>query len=99
MKKVIFVILGLDFSGAENVLIQYLDGNSEIDPYFVFIYEGNAAQHFSERFGASKVFQLKICYIKNELRFLPKVTQYVVCTVIDICRIKLLEAPLMKKLK
>ena len=44
MKKVIFVILGLDFSGAENVLIQYLDGNSEIDPYFVFIYEGNAAQ-------------------------------------------------------
>lgn len=76
MKKVIFVILGLDFSGAENVLIQYLDGNSEIDPYFVFIYEGNAAQHFSERFGASKVFQLKICYIKNELRFLPKVTQY-----------------------
>lgn len=32
MKKVIFVILGLDFSGAENVLIQYLDGNSEIDP-------------------------------------------------------------------
>lgn len=76
MKKVIFVILGLDFSGAENVLIQYLDGNSEIDPYFAFIYEGNAAQHFSERFGASKVFQLKLSYIKNELRFLPKITQY-----------------------
>ena len=76
MRKVLFVILGLDFSGAENVLIQYLDGNSEIDPYFAFIYEGNAAQHFSEKFGASKVYQLKLSYIKNELRFLPKITQY-----------------------
>lgn len=76
MKKVLFVILGLDFSGAENVLIQYLDGNSEIDPYFAFIYEGNAAQHFNEKFGASKIYQLKLSYIKNELRFLPKITQY-----------------------
>lgn len=55
MKKVLFVILGLDFSGAENVLIQYLDGNSEIDPYFAFIYEGNAAQHFNEKFGARPI--------------------------------------------
>ena len=76
MKKVLFVILGLDFSGAENILIQYLDGNSEIDPYFAFIYEGNAAQHFNEKFGASKIYQLKLSYIKNELRFLPKITQY-----------------------
>lgn len=76
MKKVLFVILGLDFSGAENVLIQYLDGNSEINPYFAFLYEGNAAQHFGEKFGASKVYELRLSYIKNELRFLPKITQY-----------------------
>lgn len=75
MKKVLFVILGLDFSGAENVLIQYLDGNSEIDPYFVFIYEGNAAQHFRKKFGANRVRELKLTYIKNELRFFPQITQ------------------------
>lgn len=76
MKKVLFVILGLDFSGAENVLIQYLDGNSEIDPYFTFIYEGNAAQHFSTKFGKDRVYKLKLAYIKNELRFFPQITQY-----------------------
>lgn len=76
MKKVLFVILGLDFSGAENVLIQYLDGNSEIDPYFAFIYAGSAVQHFSEKFGVKRIYNLKLSYIKNELRFFPKITQH-----------------------
>lgn len=75
MKKVLFVILGLDFSGAENVLIQYLDGNSEINPYFVFIYNGAASVEFSKRFGIGKAKELNLPYKKNELRILPCLAQ------------------------
>lgn len=75
MKKVLFVILGLDFSGAENVLIQYLDGNSEIDPYFTFIYCGAASVEFSKKFGKDKVIELNLPYNKNELRILPYLAQ------------------------
>lgn len=75
MKKVLFVILGLDFSGAENVLIQYLDGNSEIDPYFTFIYNGVASVEFVNKFGKDKVRELNLPYNKNELRILPYLAQ------------------------
>lgn len=54
MKKILFVILGLDFSGAENVLIQYLDGNNEIDPYFAFIYNGAASIEFAKSLEQAK---------------------------------------------
>ena len=75
MKKILFVILGLDFSGAENVLIQYLDGNNEIDPYFAFIYNGAESIEFAKKFGASKVRELALPYNKNELRILPCLVQ------------------------
>lgn len=76
MNKVLFVILGLDFSGAEGVLLQYLNGNSEIDPYFVFVYKGNAKSQFEKYFEKRKIFELNIPYKKNELRFMPQLTQY-----------------------
>ena len=75
MKKILFVILGLDFSGAENVLIQYLDGNSEIDPYFTFIYNGVASAEFVNKFGKDKVRELNLPYNKNELRIIPFLAQ------------------------
>lgn len=75
MIKVLFIILGLDFSGAENVLIQYLDQNQEIDPYFAFIYKGKAKVEFLNTFGKDKVFDLSITYSKNELRIVPLLAQ------------------------
>lgn len=73
--KVCFVILGIDFSGAENVLYQYLDGNSDIDPFFVFIYKGKAYEKFTQLKGKECCIQLDIPYCKNVLRFFPWIAQ------------------------
>lgn len=90
MKKVLFIILGLDFSGAENVLLQYLHNNNEIDPCFVFVFEGNASREFSHSFEEGKIYELKIPYKKNELRFFPRATQY---------RFKKAVLPVIKQIK
>ena len=75
MRNILFVILGLDFSGAENVLIQYLERNEKINPYFAFIFNGEASDKFRKDFDADRIFELSIPYRKNELRFAPKITQ------------------------
>lgn len=79
VKKVCFVIFGVAFSGAENVLIQYLKNNVEIDAYFLIIFAGEALSHFKQYFDDSKIFLLNIKYSKNELRFLPAITQRRLC--------------------
>lgn len=75
MRKVLFVILGIDFSGAENVLIQYLVGNECIYPTFAFIYRGVASKKFKELFGADSCIELDVKYSKNELRLFPQFSQ------------------------
>lgn len=75
MKRVLFVILGLDYSGAENVLIQYLEGNNEIDPYFVFIYNGAASVEFGKKFEKGRLKNLNLPYDKNMLRLFPCIAQ------------------------
>ncbi len=75
MIKVCFVILGLDYSGAENVLMRYLESNDVIDPYIIAVYNGNGKEEFQKHIGNEKVRCLNIKYSKNELRFFPFVTQ------------------------
>lgn len=75
MRKVLFVILGIDFSGAENVLVQYLMGNECIRPTFAFIYRGAAIRRFKELFGANSCIELDVKYSKNELRLFPQFSQ------------------------
>ena len=75
MRNVLFVILGIDFSGAENVLVQYLMGNECIRPTFAFIYRGAAIRRFKELFGADSCIELDVKYSKNELRLFPKFSQ------------------------
>lgn len=74
--KVCFIILGLHFSGAENVLVQYLKGNEKLEPYFVFVFSGKAKKQFAKEFGESKCFEMKMSYHKNELRFIPRLAQW-----------------------
>lgn len=76
MNRVLFLILGLDFSGAETVLLQYLENNEEVDPYFAFIYNGKASTKFKNYYEENKIIELNIYYDKNELRFIPRLTQY-----------------------
>ena len=73
--KVCFIVLGIDFSGAENVLVQYLNKNEEIDPYFAVIYCGSVYEKFKNLFGDRKTICLNVKYSKNELRFLPVIAQ------------------------
>lgn len=74
-KKICFVILGLDYSGAEIVLNKYLENNEEVDPFFVFIFEGKAAEKYESIYGIQKVVRLCMPYFKNELRFFPWVLE------------------------
>lgn len=75
MRRVLFVILGIDFSGAENVLVQFLMRNEFIFPTFAFIYQGAASKKFKELFGAENCIELNVKYRKNELRFFPQFSQ------------------------
>jgi len=72
MKKILFIFLGLNYSGAEMVLEKYIKGNISIDPYFVVLYnETKVNQIFCERYGKDKIINLELRYNKNILRFLP----------------------------
>ena len=73
--KLMIIDLGLDYSGAEAVLNYYLDGNTEIEPHIVTIYNGNATKRFTELYGREKVTCADLKYSKNELRFLPALAQ------------------------
>lgn len=71
--KVLFVLSGLDYSGAEIVLERYLENNNIVDPYFVVVYdtEKNVLQKLIDKYGKEKVFTLKMKHNKNMLRYLP----------------------------
>lgn len=71
--KVAFIILGLDFSGAERVLIEYLKGNDFIHPSFYFIYNRACMDKFKKEFPQFFCKCLDVKYSKNLLRFFPSV--------------------------
>lgn len=73
--KVCFVVLGIGFSGAENVLVQYLSENEIILPHIIVIYSGDTYEKFKTIFGSKNVSCLNVHYSKNELRFLPQISQ------------------------
>lgn len=72
--KVAFILLGLDFSGAERVLVEYLKQNDLIEPSFYFIYQGCAASKFKQEFPSRLCKCLNLRYSKNALRFFPGVS-------------------------
>lgn len=68
-KKVLFVVSGIAFSGAEKVLEDYVDNTSKIEPFFIFYFSGNAYDHFKEKY--NNVFLLDLKYNKIKLCFFP----------------------------
>ena len=73
--KVCFVILGIGFSGAENVLVQYLSNNDKIQPHIIVIYPGDTYEKLKKIFGLKNTSCLNIPYSKNGLRFAPSISQ------------------------
>lgn len=72
MKKVVFIISGFAYSGAEIVLDRYIYGNTEIDPYFIIMYDNNKVlSRYINLYGEDKVYSLNLKHNKNILRFLP----------------------------
>lgn len=70
--KVGFIVLGLDFSGAENVLCDYINESNVIDPQIILIYKGNVKKEFEKRVNKKvNILCLNESYKKNELRFFP----------------------------
>jgi Glycosyltransferase len=70
--KILIVISGLSYSGAEIVLKRFLDKNYDIDPYFVLIYKSEEVYNlFLKEYGEKKVLELGITHNKNNLRFMP----------------------------
>jgi glycosyltransferase involved in cell wall biosynthesis len=69
----LFVLSGIDYSGAEIVLERYLENNNVIDPYFAIIYntKKNVVQKFVSKYGNEKVFTLEMNLNKNMLRYAP----------------------------
>ena len=75
MVKVCFVLLGIDFSGAETVLIKYLEESKVVKPCFAIIYNGSVFEKLKDQYGEENVKCLNIRYSKNELRFFPFITE------------------------
>lgn len=70
--KVLVIVSGFAYSGAEIVLDRYLSGNDIIDPYFVIIY--NFQEVYNElikRYDKKKIYKLDLKHKKNNLRFVP----------------------------
>ena len=74
-KKILFVVLGQEYSGAEIVLNDYIKNNVFIDSYFVTIYKGNAYDKLIELYGIERVKTLNLSFRKNESRLYPFITQ------------------------
>lgn len=78
--KVCFVVLGLDFSGAENVLCDFINSDDLIIPQIVFIYKGKARAEFKKRLKKDiEMICLEEPYNKNELRFFPYLRESNIC--------------------
>lgn len=72
MIKVCFFISGFDYSGAEIVLDRYIFKNTNIDPYFIILYDNKTViNKYINKYGKEKVFLLNMKHSKNILRFLP----------------------------
>lgn len=73
--RVCFVVLGIGFSGAENVLVYYLSENKKIVPHIIVVYFGLTYKKFEKIFGTENVSCLNVSYSKNGLRFIPQISQ------------------------
>lgn len=71
MVSVLFVILGLEFSGAEQVLLDYLDDNPVISPYFLFCFRGEAREAFQHKF-PEKTFDAELDFDRFLFNINPK---------------------------
>lgn len=70
--KVLIIISGFAYSGAEIVLDRFLDKNSILEPYFLLLYKSEEVYNiFSKRYGVKKVLSLDLKHNKNNLRFIP----------------------------
>lgn len=71
-KKVAFIILGLDYSGAEIVLDKFISKNKKIDPYFILIYKNIQIENILiNKYGDNKIFPINLKHSKNKLRYIP----------------------------
>lgn len=66
MKKILFVILGIDFSGAEKVLLDYLRSGTEIEPLFLTVFPGKVKE-FLKKENRGEVFSCDLKF--NRLIF------------------------------
>ena len=73
MKKVLFVLDGAVYSGAEIVLERFLNGNKEVEPYFISIYsEESVNEIIINKFGKDKLHSLYASHLPYKLdRMLP----------------------------
>lgn len=70
--KVLVVVSGFAYSGAEIVLNRYLDKNSLIDPYFALIYNSDEVYYeLIKRYDENRIFKLEIKHKKSNLRYIP----------------------------
>lgn len=84
MIKTCFFISGFDYSGAEIVLDRYIDGNTEIDPYFIILYNNEKViNQYISTYGEECVFPIKLKHNKNKLRFLPWIDSIKILNKID----------------
>lgn len=70
--KVLVIVSGFAYSGAEIVLNRYLSGNDIIDPYFAIIY--NSQEVYNElikNYDKKRIYKLDLKHEKNNLRFVP----------------------------
>ena len=70
MKKVLFVILGIDFSGAEKVLLDYLRNVDKIMPTFLTVFTGKATDVLNEE-KMGKVFSCNLKFNRISFNLFP----------------------------
>lgn len=70
MKNVLFVILGIDFSGAEKVLLDYLRNEPKVNPIFLTVFKGKVTRVL-EKEDLGKVYSCNLNFSRILFNILP----------------------------